>query len=292
MIMQLPTEGGDASWPAPAKLNLFLHVTGRRPDGYHDLQTLFQLLDWGDEMNFSITPDGKISRRCNLDSIPEDNDICVKAARLLQSVAGVGQGVKIDLVKNIPTGAGLGGGSSDAATTLVALNELWHCGLSTDELADIGLGLGADVPVFVRGKSSMAQGRGEELLPVPLGQRHYLLVFPAWGVSTAEVFQHPALPRDSLQMPLQDLPLSPGRNDCLEVVKTLYPALSTVMDEMRAWGEPRMSGTGSTLFLQFPDKNAAIDAASHLKCRYNVRAVSGVDVSPLLRRLSVSKRIQ
>jgi 4-diphosphocytidyl-2-C-methyl-D-erythritol kinase len=290
--MHKPTDRAGTHWPAPAKLNLFLHITGRQSDGYHDLQTLFQILDWGDELRFSITDDGRISRHCNIDSIPEDSDICVKAARRLQQVAGVSRGVHIDLTKHIPTGAGLGGGSSDAATTLVALNELWGCRLTSAQLAQLGLELGADVPVFVHGRSALAQGRGEDLMPVVLGQRYYLLVFPGSGVSTAEVFRHPDLVRDTPKAPLQDLPLNAGRNDCLEVVTALHPFLLTVMDDMRKWGKPRMSGTGSTFFLQFASENAAIDAANHLKCLYNVRAVSGVDSSPLLERLSESERLR
>lgn len=276
------------SWPAPAKLNLYLHVTGRRPDGYHDLQTLFQLLDWGDELSFSVTKDGRISRECNIDDIPEEQDISVKAARCLQATSGTDKGVHIDLVKNIPTGAGLGGGSSDAATTLVALNQLWSCGLDPHDLETLGLSLGADVPVFVRGQTALAQGRGELLRAVELGERHYVLVFPGSGVSTTEVFRHPDLKRDSGRVALEDLPLSAGRNDCLDVVLRLNPGFRSMLDDMRAWGEPRMSGTGSTFFLQFSDENAANDAASQLKCRYNVRAVGGVDSSPLLKRLSLS----
>ena len=287
--MSSRTEKENMTWPAPAKLNLFLRITGRQPDGYHDLQTLFQMLDWGDELKFSITRGGEISRRCNIDGIPEADDICVKAAKLLKSTAGVSEGVHIDLIKNIPTGAGLGGGSSDAATTLVALNELWRCGLTRRQLAAMGLELGADVPVFVHGQSALAQGRGELLQPVTLGPRFYLLVFPELGISTARVFQDPRLRRDSAPLNLIDTPLTTGRNDCLEVVLNLYPELKTVVKDIQAWGEPHMSGTGSTFFLQFDSKNAAINAASNLKCRYNVRPVSGVDSSPLLECLSASR---
>lgn len=273
------------TWPAPAKLNLFLRITGRQPDGYHDLQTLFQILDWGDELKFTITRDGRINRSCNIDGIPEHDDICVKAARLLKSITGVSEGVHIDLTKNIPTGAGLGGGSSDAATTLVALNELWSCGLTTRQLAALGLELGADVPVFVHGHSALAQGRGERLQPVHLGERYYVLVFPGLSISTARVFQHAELKRDSKPLPLNDSQLTTGRNDCLNVVMRLYPELKSVVKDMQSWGEPHMSGTGSTFFLQFDSKNAAINAASNLKCRYNVRPVSGVDRSPILECL-------
>ena len=272
-------------WPAPAKLNLFLHITGQRPDGYHNLQTLFQLLDWGDELCFTINDSGKISRSCNIEGIPEAEDICMRAAKLLQDRCNVANGVHIDLQKNIPMGAGLGGGSSDAATVLVALNQLWSCSQSQQQLAEMGLQLGADVPVFVHGHSAFAQGRGEKLEAVSLGPRYYLLVFPGFAVSTAQVFQHPGLKRDSKPVDMASAGLQPGRNDCEAVVMAMQPELKLMMQDLRAWGDVRMSGTGSTLFLSFANKKAAIDAASELKCRYNVRPVAGVDISSLLKIL-------
>jgi len=272
------------SWPAPAKLNLFLHITGRRPDGYHDLQTLFQILDWGDELRFSVNDSGQVSRSCNIDGIAEADDICVRAAQLLMSRHEVKKGVHIDLKKRIPVGAGLGGGSSDAATVLVALNRLWFCGQTQQQLAETGLELGADVPVFVHGYSAWAEGRGEKLQSVTLGQRFYVLVFPALGVSTAEVFHHPELKRNSKPVDMAAVGLQMGRNDCEAVVMKMYPEMKSVMQDLRSWGQPRMSGTGSTFFLAFENKKAAIGAASELKCRYNVRAVAGVDRSHLLDR--------
>ena len=200
-----PTESGIRIWPAPAKLNLFLHVNGQRPDGYHELQTLFQLLDWGDELRITVNQSGRISRNCNIDDIPEADDICVLAARLLQAQCNVQQGAHIELKKRIPMGAGLGGGSSDAATVLHALNQLWCCGLTRQQLADTGLELGADVPVFVHGHSALAEGRGEKLRPVSLGQRFYLLIFPEISISTAEIFHHPQLKRDSSRFDINQL---------------------------------------------------------------------------------------
>ncbi len=275
-------------WPAPAKINLFLRITGRRDDGYHDLQTLFQILDWGDELQFSVNDNGRISRHCNISGIPEHEDICVLAAKKLQCHAGISQGVHIDLVKRIPMGSGLGGGSSDAATTLLALNRLWSCGLSGQQLADLGLELGADVPVFVLGRSAYAEGRGEQLHAVSLGQPFYVLVFPRLAISTTEVFRHPELKRNSRRLDWSEFKNTRMRNDCLDVVLRLYPELENLVNDLQEYGEPRMSGTGSTFFLQFDSKKAAIKAASNLKCRYNVRVVGGVDVSPLLDRLSVS----
>lgn len=275
------------SWPAPAKLNLFLHITGRRVDGYHDLQTLFQILDWGDDLRFCINDSGQISRRCNIDGIEKSEDICIQAADLLKTRCGVKQGVHIDLFKRIPVGAGLGGGSSDAATVLLALNRLWSCGLTRQQLAKLGLELGADVPVFVHGHSAWAQGRGDILQAVALGHRHYLLIFPGLRISTVDVFRHPLLHRDSKSLDLSVVGLQAGRNDCEAAAVQMYPELKTIMQDLQTWGRPRLTGTGSTIFLQFDDKKSAISAASELKCRYNVRAVGGVDQSLLLDRLSV-----
>jgi len=277
------------AWPAPAKLNLFLHVTGRRADGYHELQTLFQLLDWGDELEISVNHSGLITRSCNTDAIAESDDLCVRAAQLLKTLCPVHGGAHIGLRKRIPAGAGLGGGSSDAATVLVALNQLWSCGLSQEQLAAAGLQLGADVPVFVRGHSAWAQGRGELLRPVLLGRRHYVLIFPPFSISTADVFQHGRLKRNSKSLDSALTSLQAGHNDCLAVALELYPQLKSIMQDLRSVGRPHMSGTGSTLFLPFDNIKSAISAAAELKCRYNVRAVGGVDRSLLLDRLSAEE---
>ena len=278
------------AWPAPAKLNLFLQVLGRRPDAYHELQTLFQILDWGDELLISVNDSGRITRSCSSGAvaadIPESEDICIRAANLLQTRCNVSRGAHIDLKKNIPLGAGLGGGSSDAATALVALNKLWGCGLSQQQLAAAGLELGADVPVFVQGHSAWAQGRGEKLQPVRLGPRYYVLVFPPFGISTAEVFQYTGLKRDSRPLEMDESSLQAGNNDCATAALELYPELGKIMRELQAWGKPFVSGTGSTIFLPFDSKKSAISTASKLECRYNVRAVGGVDRSTLLDRLS------
>ena len=284
--MTARTDAAPGFWPAPAKLNLFLHITGRRPDGYHDLQTLFQILDWGDELRFVVNDSGSISRAAHIEGVPEADDICIRAAHLLKTRARVKQGVQIELLKRIPMGAGLGGGSSDAATVLCALNQLWACGLTGQQLAGLGLELGADVPVFVNGYSALAEGRGEKLQAVSLGQRHYVLVFPGLNISTADVFRHPLLKRDSSPVDLSSISLRCGRNDCEAVALLMYPELKIVIQELSEWGQPLMSGTGSTFFLSFPDKKTAMRAASELECRYNVRPVSGVDRSYLLDRMS------
>lgn len=284
MISQ--TDASDKAWPAPAKLNLFLHITGRRADGYHDLQTLFQILDWGDELRFLVNDTGVITRSNDVEGVPQAKDICIQAAHLLKRHAGVEKGVQIELIKRTPMGAGLGGGSSDAATVLCALNRLWSCGLKRQQLAKLGLELGADVPVFVNGYSAWAEGRGEKLQAVSLGERYYVLVFPVLSISTADVFCHPALKRDSIPVELTKTNLQPGRNDCENTVLQMYPELKKVTRDLSAWGHPRMSGTGSTFFLAFDKKKTAKRAASELECRYNVRLVSGVDRSGLLNRLT------
>jgi 4-diphosphocytidyl-2-C-methyl-D-erythritol kinase len=285
--MSSKTESLPKVWPAPAKLNLFLRITGRRPDGYHNLQTLFQILDWGDELRFEINDSGQVGRAGHVEGIPEGQDICIRAAELLKSRVGVEKGVRIELLKRIPMGAGLGGGSSDAATVLCALNELWCCGLTRRQLSELGLKLGADVPVFVNGLSAWAEGRGEKLQAVSLGKRYYVLVFPGLHISTADVFQHPSLKRDSEPLIMSPGNLRQGRNDCETVALGMYPQLESIIQDMSAWGRPRMSGTGSTFFLSFDSKKAANSAASELECRYNVRLVRGVDRSHLLDKLSV-----
>ena len=269
------------AWPAPAKLNLFLHVTGQRPDGYHELQTLFQLLDWGDEVSIEPRDEPGISRPRASYAVQEADDLVVRAALLLQAEISCRQGARIEVKKRIPAGAGLGGGSSDAATVLVVLNRLWGCGLDIDDLASMGIRLGADVPVFVRGYSAFASGLGEELQSVDLGDRYYLLVFPGFSISTRDVFMHPDLPKKTSKISLAEALAGAGRNDCELVVKKQFPHLKQMLKDLQQWGPARMSGTGSTLFISMPDEKTAKSTAQAMKCRYNVRAVRGVDRSPL-----------
>jgi 4-diphosphocytidyl-2-C-methyl-D-erythritol kinase len=270
-----------SAWPAPAKLNLFLHVIGQRPDGYHELQTLFQLLDWGDEVSIEPLDEPGIRRPRASYAVQEADDLVVRAARLLQAETSCRQGARIEVKKRIPAGSGLGGGSSDAATVLVVLNRLWGCGLDIDELASIGIRLGADVPVFVRGHSALASGLGDELQPVDLGDRYYLLVFPGFSISTGDVFMHPDLPRKSSKISLAEALKGAGRNDCEVVVNKQFPHLIQMLNDLEQWGVARMTGTGSTLFIRMSDEKTAKSTAQAIKCRYNVRAVRGVDRSPL-----------
>jgi 4-diphosphocytidyl-2-C-methyl-D-erythritol kinase len=278
-------ERGMTWWPAPAKINLFLHVLGRRSDGYHEIQTLFQLLDWGDEIGIVPTDDAIISRQAVSYGVPESEDLVIRAARLLQAETACSQGAVIAVRKRVPPGSGMGGGSSDAATVLRVLNSLWGCGLDLDELSFMGRSLGADVPVFVRGYSAMAQGIGEELEPVSLGRRHYVLVFPDLQISTAEVFADPGLKRDANPICLEEALQGQGENDCESVVRQRFPQFDQVMQVLEKWGTPHMTGTGSGIFLSVHDEKSANSTARALKSLYNVRAVQGVDVSPLHAKL-------
>ena len=273
-------------WPAPAKLNLFLHVTGRREDGYHELQTLFQLIDWCDDLSIEADPSGRISRRAaNYDVAPEE-DLAVRAARALKAVAGVRAGAVIGVRKRIPLGAGLGGGSSNAATVLLVLNRVWQCGLGTDELMLLGQELGADVPVFIRGRSALAEGTGQALKPVTLGQRHYVLVLSPVAVSTAAAFADPDLERSAQPLTGTEALAGVGRNVFEPVIFKRYPGIAETCHDLRRWGAPRLTGTGSCLFLTMTDEASAKRTAQELKCRYNVRAVRGIDQSPVHEMLA------
>ncbi len=272
-------------WPAPAKINLFLHITDKRPDGYHQLQTLFQLLDWGDEVQIESLESGGISRINEISDFTEDEDLCIRAARLLKKESGCRKGANIRLTKHIPPGTGLGGGSSDAATALCALNFLWGCGLSVVELAQLGLELGADVPVFVHGHSAWAEGIGERLQTHTIDDSWYVLVFPEISISTKLVFSDPGLRRNSRPIRPLEYGYSSTSNDCEDVVMKLFPAMREIMLEIQQWGSPRMTGTGSCIFIPVNKKNDAIRITNELKSRYNVRAVRGVNESPLLAKL-------
>jgi len=245
--------------PAPAKLNLFLHVLGRRPDGYHQLQTLFQLLDVGDELQFALHDDGEVLLTTNNPVLDNPNNLVLRAALLLKETSGVSAGVDITLNKRLPLGGGIGGGSSDAATTLLALNHLWHCNLSMDELAGLGRQLGADVPVFVRGRSAWAEGVGEELQPIDLPELYYLVITPDCHVSTASVFSHPELTRDSTAITVAAFFEQGGRNDCQPLVEKLYPEVKNALSWLSHYTaqKPRMSGTGASIFASFHSAEAA-----------------------------------
>lgn len=256
-------------WLAPAKLNLFLHITGRRADGYHRLQTVFQFLDFGDRLRFAVREDGRIRLRTPLPGVPPERDLSVRAARLLQAASGTPLGVDITLDKRLPLGGGLGGGSSDAATTLVALNRLWGTGLDAAALAELGLRLGADVPVFVRGRAAWAEGVGERLTPVDLPEPWYLVLCPPVHVSTAEVFSAPQLQRDCPPITIRDfLAGRPTRNVCEPVVRARHPEVAAALEALSAFGEARMTGTGACGFVAFERQTQARDALAALEARW------------------------
>ena len=236
-------------WPAPAKLNLFLHVTGRRADGYHTLQTLFQFLDLADRLRFDITRNGQVTRATPLPGVPEDADLSVRAARLLQQASGCPLGAQIHLDKRLPLGGGLGGGSSDAATTLLALNHLWDTHLTLAELAALGLSLGADVPVFVHGRAAWAEGVGEQLTPVDLPQPWYVVLAPGVAVSTAAVFQSPQLTRSTAAITIRDFHAGRGRNDLEPVVCGMVPEVDNALKWLSNFGHAHMTGSGACVFL-------------------------------------------
>lgn len=238
-------------WPAPAKLNLMLHITGRRPDGYHELQTVFQFLDYGDELRFEPRADNEVRRISDIDGVTPDQDLVVRAARALQQATGCQQGVDIYIDKKLPMGGGLGGGSSDAATTLHALNRIWSCGMSEDGLADIGLKLGADVPVFIRGFSAFAEGIGEQLTPMELEQPWYLVITPDVHVSTASIFNDLELTRDCPAIKICGLSEMAWDNVCLPVVVKHYPKVARALELLGCYAEARMSGTGASVFATF-----------------------------------------
>jgi 4-diphosphocytidyl-2-C-methyl-D-erythritol kinase len=272
-------------WPAPAKLNLFLHVTGRRPDGYHDLQTLFQLVELEDSIAITLRPDGIIERTDGSTEVPADADLAVRAARALQAASGTRLGASLRIRKRIPLGGGLGGGSSDAATALLALNRLWGCGLSLDRLAELGLALGSDVPVFVRGKTAWAAGRGEQLAPVELPERWYVIVHPGVHVSTSEIFQSPELTRNTPLITIRAFFESGGRNDCEPVVRARYRQVGEALDWLARFAPARLTGTGSCVFAAFESAADAERHAARVPDCWRSFVARGLNASPLHERL-------
>ena len=280
-----------ARYPAPAKLNLFLHVVGRRSDGYHLLQTVFRFIDYGDELAFRIRDDAVIHRTTQLDGVPEDGDLCVRAARLLQQHTGSRLGADIELVKRLPLGGGLGGGSSDAATTLIALNRLWKTGLPRAELQELGLLLGADVPAFIFGRSAFAEGVGERLQELVLEPAWYLVLVPEAAVSTAEIFSAPELTRNTNAITIAAFSVGhglsesgfmvTGRNDLEPVVVRRYPQVALHLEWLRQYGDARMTGSGACVFCAFGSEAQAARILAKVPAGMRGFVACGLDRHPL-----------
>lgn len=269
-------------WPSPAKLNLFLHITGRRSDGYHELQTVFQFLDYCDTLYFEETIDGNIQLLTPIAGVENDSNLIVKAAKALQQYAGIGKGALISLNKFLPMGGGLGGGSSNAATTLVALNQLWACQLSNDKLAQIGLKLGADVPVFIHGYAAWAEGVGESLNPVLPLEPWYVVVVPPCHVSTREIFSAKELTRDCEPITISRFLSGEGRNVCEDVVKHRYPAVAEALCWLMQHGHARMTGTGACVFVDVNSQQQAQKIVDDLPDAWQGFVAKGCNRSPLI----------
>ncbi|SMB21873.1 4-diphosphocytidyl-2-C-methylerythritol kinase [Sterolibacterium denitrificans] len=277
-------------WPAPAKLNLFLHVVGRRADGLHLLQTVFRFLDHGDTLHFSPRTDGRIVPATPLPGVPAEQDLSVRAARLLQQHAGIRQGVDIHLEKRLPMGGGLGGGSADAATVLLALNHLWQAGLDSAQLQALGLGLGADVPIFIHGQAAFAEGVGEQFSPVSLPPAWYLVLVPPIGVATAEIFQAADLRRDTPRIAAADWRPGMGGNDLQPVACRLYPVIAEYLAWLRQFGPARMSGSGACVFAEFGTAASARQAHAALPVGMQGFVARGLERNPALDALADAAR--
>jgi len=276
--------------PAPAKLNLMLHILGRRADGYHELQTLFQFLDHGDELGFALRQDGEIRLHTLIEGVPHDSNLIVRAARLLQQHSGCSLGADIWLDKRLPMGGGIGGGSSDAATTLLGLNHLWQLDCDEDQLAALGLSLGADVPVFVRGRAAFAEGVGEKLQAVTLNEPWFLVAIPQVLVSTAEVFSDPELTRDTPPIKVRSLLEGGSRNDCQPVVQKRYSEVHNALILLNKFVPARLTGTGACVFGSFPNQDDADKVARQLPATLPSFVAQGRNVSMLHRKLETLVR--
>lgn len=276
--------------PAPAKLNLFLHITGRREDGYHLLQTVFQILNFSDEIQLNVRNDGLIQKVKGLEDIPAESDLCVRAAKLIQSASKSKLGVDISIEKKLPIGGGIGGGSSDAATVLRGLNKLWDCGLSLDQLAELGVELGADVPVFIYGNNAWAEGVGEQLTPINLPKKWFFVLHPKIFAPTAEIFADQALTRDT--EPLKIARFLRGNNfekqsNVFEaVVKVKYPQIAEAIDWLSNFSPARLTGTGSCIFASFNCQDDAQKVLNQLPKKWQGFVAEGVNESPLIEALS------
>ncbi|GMM91676.1 4-(cytidine 5'-diphospho)-2-C-methyl-D-erythritol kinase [Vibrio fortis] len=274
-------------WPSPAKLNLFLYITGRRDNGYHELQTLFQFVDFGDELSITAHQRSKqITISPQIPGVANEDNLIWKAATALQQYADTNFGADIELKKVLPMGGGIGGGSSNAATVLVALNYLWQLGLSDDQLAEIGLKLGADVPVFVRGFSAFAEGVGEQLHPATPEEKWYLVVKPQVSIATVDIFTHPELTRNTPKRELATLLEQEYVNDCEKIVRMLYPEVDKQLSWLLQYAPSRLTGTGSCVFAEFSSKNEAESVLAKLPDNVSAFIAKGRNLSPLKETLA------
>ncbi|MEK2084380.1 4-(cytidine 5'-diphospho)-2-C-methyl-D-erythritol kinase [Vibrio parahaemolyticus] len=273
-------------WPSPAKLNLFLYINGRTENGYHELQTLFQFVDHGDELTIQANHSGDITISPEIEGVPLQDNLIWKAATALQNYAHCSFGAHIELHKILPMGGGIGGGSSNAATTLVALNYLWQLNLTDDELAEIGLKLGADVPVFVRGFSAFAEGVGEKLSPANPEEKWYLVVRPNVSIATADIFRHPDLTRNTPKRDLETLLNTPSVNDCEKIVRMLYPEVDKQLSWLLQYAPSRLTGTGSCVFAEFSSKSEAETILAQLSDKVSAFVAQGRNISPLKETLA------
>ncbi|WP_020560289.1 4-(cytidine 5'-diphospho)-2-C-methyl-D-erythritol kinase [Thiofilum flexile] len=274
--------------PAPAKLNLFLHITGRRPDGYHLLQTLFQILDYGDSIQLIRRDDGKLRRVAGNESVPEETDLMIRAAQLLKQVSQTRFGVDIVINKRLPMGGGLGGGSSNAATVLVGLNQLWRCGLKPEQLAELGLRLGADVPVFVLGHTAWAEGVGEQLTAIDLPERWYLVVVPDAHVATREIFLNPRLTRNCEPITMATFLNGVTQNVFESIVREQHPNINQVFELLSQYAKPRLTGSGACVFAEFDSQIAADQVQQKLSTTWDTFVAKGVKQSPLVTQLKLN----
>ena len=278
-------------WPSPAKLNLFLYITGQRPDGYHTLQTLFQFLDYGDTLTIEPRTDGQLRLLTPVDGVPNEENLIIRAARLLMKTAAQsqrlpeGSGADISIDKRLPMGGGLGGGSSNAATVLVALNHLWQCHLSEDELATIGLTLGADVPVFVRGHAAFAEGVGEVLKPVEVAEKWYLVAHPGVSIPTPVIFGDPELPRNTPVRSIDTLLNCEFANDCEVIARKRFREVDDVLSWLLEYAPSRLTGTGACVFAEFDTELAARQVLEQAPEWLQGFVAKGVNRSPLKQAL-------
>ncbi len=281
--MNRPTGAGWTAWPAPAKLNLFLQIVGRRPDGYHDLQTVFRILDWGDTVHLRLRDDGRVVRHGpSVMGVAEADDLAVRAAIMLQKEVNIVQGADIAIEKRIPAGGGFGGGSSDAATVLRVLNRLWACDLSTEQLAALGLRLGADVPIFVQGRNAWAEGRGERLTPIMLPTAWYVLVDPGVHAATGALFQSSELTRNATPATIADFVSGAVLGNAFEpVLRRRESAVEAAFATLSQVGRPRLTGSGSGCFVEFADRESAETALTRLPAGLNAWVAAGALRSPL-----------